>query len=282
MLLDQKTERILLGVGALIGMILMTIWFARLPLERDRDGDSHLPVVFGGDDCDDYDPERFPGNKEIPGDGKDQDCDGEDAQPVVVVDPNEQICQKAARKLKGEEVGDIGVATLSGQILTRYLATGDLDVSQLAFSTQYSHRIIFGKDILSGCLYISASAEGRALDYERLKETVYLYFVNSDDSNSGHISFFSSHGGLNISTEQRSRFLFDMTKIPMLYTSNPNNLPSTGEPRVRADVLNLLRNASQGETRVYFGGFVSSKRKPGVIHELKVFYEPNTSGVEIY
>ena len=42
----------------------------------DADGDGHASLESGGDDCDDQDPEVFPGNLERC-DGKDNDCDGE-------------------------------------------------------------------------------------------------------------------------------------------------------------------------------------------------------------
>lgn len=44
--------------------------------ECDADGDGHDSVACGGDDCDDGDPNRFPGNTEVcDADGKDEDCD---------------------------------------------------------------------------------------------------------------------------------------------------------------------------------------------------------------
>ena len=45
----------------------------------DLDGDGHLAVALGGDDCDDRDRATHPGAEDVCGDARDQDCDGVDA-----------------------------------------------------------------------------------------------------------------------------------------------------------------------------------------------------------
>jgi arylsulfatase A-like enzyme len=57
--------------------------------DRDRDGASPF---FGGGDCDDHDPRRYPNAVDVPGNGIDEDCSGQDtplpaAVPVVVRPP---------------------------------------------------------------------------------------------------------------------------------------------------------------------------------------------------
>ena len=44
--------------------------------EPDADGDGHAAIACGGDDCDDTDTDRFPGNTEVCDlEGRDEDCD---------------------------------------------------------------------------------------------------------------------------------------------------------------------------------------------------------------
>ena len=44
------------------------------PLDADNDG--HFPVACGGDDCNDTDPQSHTGHVEVPGDGRDNNCNG--------------------------------------------------------------------------------------------------------------------------------------------------------------------------------------------------------------
>jgi hypothetical protein len=44
----------------------------------DADEDGYVSEDQGGDDCDDDDPSVHPDADEVPGDGLDSNCDGED------------------------------------------------------------------------------------------------------------------------------------------------------------------------------------------------------------
>ena len=61
----------------------------------DIDGDGLVSIAAGGLDCDDFDPDAFPGADETVGDGIDSDCDGSDPEPEPVVDADGG-CHQAA------------------------------------------------------------------------------------------------------------------------------------------------------------------------------------------
>ena len=46
--------------------------------DYDADFDGYDRSIYGGLDCDDSDAEIYPGAKDVPEDGVDQDCDGEE------------------------------------------------------------------------------------------------------------------------------------------------------------------------------------------------------------
>jgi hypothetical protein len=56
----------------------MVLAVAHRVVDRDRDGYS---PILGGGDCDDDDASVHPGARDVPGDGRDEDCSGADATP---------------------------------------------------------------------------------------------------------------------------------------------------------------------------------------------------------
>jgi arylsulfatase A-like enzyme len=82
--LGDAADRRLLANRGDHGRDVVRLW--RGMLDLDRDGSSAL---LGGGDCDDRDPARHPGARDVPGDGLDQDCDGADAVAAPVPPPPE-------------------------------------------------------------------------------------------------------------------------------------------------------------------------------------------------
>jgi hypothetical protein len=68
----------------------------------DRDGDG-FSAVLGGGDCDDGDPDRNPDERDLAGNGIDENCDGTD-DPPVDRRPDEVQVKTLADWLKGPEV----------------------------------------------------------------------------------------------------------------------------------------------------------------------------------
>jgi arylsulfatase A-like enzyme len=75
---DFATVRAVERAG--LGKVALAI--ARRLTDRDHDGAS---PYFGGGDCDDHDPRRYPNAVDVPGNGIDEDCSGEDLPLPVVV-----------------------------------------------------------------------------------------------------------------------------------------------------------------------------------------------------
>lgn len=73
------------------GLLVANGVFARAAAHQlwslaDRDGDGYAPAWIGGADCDDADPDRHPGAREIAGNGIDENCTGGDA-PLSAIAP---------------------------------------------------------------------------------------------------------------------------------------------------------------------------------------------------
>ncbi len=61
-------------------------FFKRFQALYDRDGDGYA-ARLGGGDCNDHDPDVHPGAEDEPGNGRDEDCDGQDATPPAIEPP---------------------------------------------------------------------------------------------------------------------------------------------------------------------------------------------------
>jgi arylsulfatase A-like enzyme len=92
--LAAMTDRLQLSVLGDQSRDLVRMW--RQLLDADRDGSSAL---LGSGDCDDTDPASHPGARDVPGDGIDQDCDGQDAvpSPALAAPPQAQGPQTSRR-----------------------------------------------------------------------------------------------------------------------------------------------------------------------------------------
>ncbi len=84
----------------------------------DADADGFVALADGGDDCDDFDPTRFPGAREYC-DGKDHDCDGEPNEGTRCSDllvPDEMLAGRIEGSalalvddVTGDGLADIGI-----------------------------------------------------------------------------------------------------------------------------------------------------------------------------
>jgi choline-sulfatase len=141
----EPPRKIAGGRAAFVGQ---TLEAARRPLDFDGDG---FTRAFGGGDCDDGDPQVHPGAPDIPGDGADADCDGEDATdalpppaPMVavpdVVPPNLDLLLITIDTLRADHLGCYGYPRPTSPVIDALAAEGALFENGWAHapSTRYS------------------------------------------------------------------------------------------------------------------------------------------------
>jgi arylsulfatase A-like enzyme len=141
----EAPRKIAGGRAAFIGQ---TLEAARRQLDFDGDG---FARAFGGGDCDDRDPLVHPGVPDIPGDGLDADCDGEDATDALppparmvelpdTVPPNLDLLLVTIDTLRADHLGCYGYPRPTSPVIDKLAAEGALFENGWAHapSTRYS------------------------------------------------------------------------------------------------------------------------------------------------
>jgi choline-sulfatase len=134
--------------GARAAFVGQTLEAARGQLDFDGDGYAR---ALGGGDCNDRDPLIHPGAVDVPGDGADADCDGEDATdalppPALMVDlpktvpPNLHLLLVTIDTLRADHIGAYGYPRLTSPVIDALAAEGTLFENGWAHapSTRYS------------------------------------------------------------------------------------------------------------------------------------------------
>ncbi len=101
------------------------------PALDDADGDGFDGEDVGGRDCDDSDADVYPGAYDLPNDGVDGDCDGEDRSfDGVVVLEGESVTEEYEETVEGSLGLDVALLLDTTCSMSSYLGT--LDVSDIA------------------------------------------------------------------------------------------------------------------------------------------------------
>jgi len=134
--------------GARAAFVGQTLEAARGQLDFDGDGYAR---ALGGGDCNDRDPLVHPGAVDVPGDGADADCDGEDATDALppparmadlphTVPPNLDLLLITIDTLRADHIGVYGYPRPTSPVIDALAAEGTLFENGWAHapSTRYS------------------------------------------------------------------------------------------------------------------------------------------------
>jgi arylsulfatase A-like enzyme len=130
------------------GLVGTVLDGARQLFDFDHDG---YASILGGGDCDDHDPTVHPGALDLPGDGVDSDCDGQDAVPLGppaaalaplpdAVPPDLNLLLVTIDTLRADHLGCYGYGRPTSPEIDRLAAEGTLFENGWAHapSTRYS------------------------------------------------------------------------------------------------------------------------------------------------
>jgi formylglycine-generating enzyme required for sulfatase activity len=131
---DPGAWGLIAACGALLVVAVLLPSAPDQPVKVDADGDGVPPPA----DCDDTDPAKFPGNVELPGDGVDQDCDGQDTvtpssvsppppppQTLAIQSPTAEV-RAAPSKVAWAALTVLAAAVLAAVAAWRWLGRGRL------------------------------------------------------------------------------------------------------------------------------------------------------------
>ncbi len=233
-------------------------------IDNDKDGYYTIAVQDKLLDCNDNNPEIYPGALEIEGDGIDQDCDGYD-KPFDV-NPDEP-------KDKFEEFNKFWDLKNKPD---RYIKIYENFVTPSEISSKViignSKRIETSGKFEKAYLYVVAKVDKKDTDNQKLMDGESVYFYIDTGEKGGHL--------IKSKTIELDKGKLDDTVSSFVYKTSNIELTSIPYREISTPVfkeinlLEILNSENSGYYRKhYLGAFVSSNKGKGELVELGIAYE---------